>query len=558
MLTGGIVDDSVRRLVAGLGDAGVPVLAVQSDTYETVSTVGSVRGAIGPNSERKIATAIRQFEDHVDHQLLRERLAVARPTRVTPLMFEQTLLERARTDRRHIVLPEGRDDRILAAAEQLLLRGVADLTVLGDPDEVRARATALGLGLPGVTVIDPTTSEHRERFAEVYAQLRKHKGVAPLQAYDVMADVSYFGTMMIHQGLADGMVSGAAHTTAHTIRPAFEFIRTAPGVSLVSSAFLMCLADRVLVYADCAVVPKPDAGQLADIAVSAAATATLFDIEPRVAMLSYSTGQSGSGSDDRDEVGRARGHGQAEVAPGEGRGRPGQRGRDADPDARQAPVPGTRPTRHQPGESGEQQQARADGHARAGSPGAEVWNDGLQREADRREGTGLGSGRADCQAEDGRQRSDIPGAELVPDTGRAPSRPAHRGAEEQAARKSGHERKRKRGPMGEVGPEDRRQQDELDRHRQGQRLELRRLAGERGAEPGVHAEGPALGPVAERGSHPERGEGAESRHGVSPTLRGRPRARHSDTPSSSTTARYPRARSFSTASGARTQYGPRQ
>jgi phosphate acetyltransferase len=297
VLTGGIVDPSVRRLVAGLGDAGVPVLAVGTDTYETVATVGSVRGAIGPASERKIATAIRQFEDNVDHELLRERLEVTRPTRVTPLMFEQMLLERARADRRHIVLPEGNDDRVLAAAEQLLLRGVADLTLLGHPEEVAGRAAALGLGLPGVHLIDPSTSEHRERFAEVYAELRKHKGVLPMQAYDVMADASYFGTMMIHQGLADGMVSGAAHTTAHTIRPAFEFIRTAPGVSLVSSAFLMCLSDRVLVYADCAVVPRPDAGQLADIAVSAAATATLFGIEPRVAMLSYSTGESGTGSD---------------------------------------------------------------------------------------------------------------------------------------------------------------------------------------------------------------------------------------------------------------------
>ena len=146
VLTGGIVDPAVRRLVAGLGDAGVPVLAVGTDTYETVSAVGSVRGAIGPTSERKIATAIRQFEDHVDHDLLRERLEVARPTRTTPLMFEQALLERARADRRHIVLPEGNDDRVLAAAEQLLLRGVADLTVLGRPDEVAARAAALGLG----------------------------------------------------------------------------------------------------------------------------------------------------------------------------------------------------------------------------------------------------------------------------------------------------------------------------------------------------------------------------------------------------------------------------
>jgi phosphate acetyltransferase len=259
--------------------------------------VVNVPFTIGPTSERKIATAIRQFEDNVDHDLLRERLEVARPTRTTPLMFEQALLERARADRRHIVLPEGNDDRVLAAAEQLLLRGVADLTVLGRPEDVAARAATLGLGLPGVRVIDPATSEHRERFAEAYAELRKHKGVAPMQAYDVMADASYFGTMMIHQGLADGMVSGAAHTTAHTIRPAFEFIRTAPGVALVSSAFLMCLSDRVLVYADCAVVPRPDAGQLADIAVSAAATASLFGIEPRVAMLSYSTGESGSGSD---------------------------------------------------------------------------------------------------------------------------------------------------------------------------------------------------------------------------------------------------------------------
>jgi phosphate acetyltransferase len=297
VLTGGIVDPSVRRLVAGLGDVGVPVVAVDTDTYETVAAVGGVRGAIGPASERKIATAIRCFEDHVDHELLRERLEVTRPTRVTPLMFEQVLLERARTDRRHIVLPEGTDDRVLAAAEQLLLRGVADLTVLGREDEIRARATALSLTLPGVRMIDPATSEHRDRFAQVYVDLRRHKGIVPLQAYDVMADVSYFGTMMIHQGLADGMVSGAAHTTAHTIRPAFEFIRTAPGVSLVSSAFLMCLSDRVLVYADCAVVPKPDSGQLADIAISAAGTAAVFGIEPRVAMLSYSTGESGTGSD---------------------------------------------------------------------------------------------------------------------------------------------------------------------------------------------------------------------------------------------------------------------
>jgi phosphate acetyltransferase len=174
---------------------------------------------------------------------------------------------------------------------------VVELTLLGVESQVRARATALGLELPGVRIIDPATSPRLGAFAEIYYQLRKHKGVTPELAHETMIDASYFGTMMVRQGLADGMVSGALHTTAHTIRPAFELIRTAPGTSIVSSVFLMCLADRVLVYGDCAVLPNPDAEQLAEIAISAAATATMFGIEPRIAMLSYSTGQSGSGED---------------------------------------------------------------------------------------------------------------------------------------------------------------------------------------------------------------------------------------------------------------------
>jgi len=297
VLTGGAIDEPVMRLIDGFRGAGVPILSVDIDTYAAAQAVSAVRGAITPGSERKIATALGLFEEHVDIAALEERIELTRSTRVTPLMFTHELMERAATDRRHIVLPEGEEDRVLIAADQLLRRGVVDLTALGDPEVVRDRAASLGLELADLRIVDPRASEWRDDFAATYAELRKHKGVALPLARDLMEDVSYFGTMMVYKGMADGMVSGAAHTTAHTIRPAFEFIRTTPGVGIVSSVFLMLLADRVLVYGDCAVVPNPDAEQLADIAISSAATAAQFGIEPRIAMLSYSTGDSGSGAE---------------------------------------------------------------------------------------------------------------------------------------------------------------------------------------------------------------------------------------------------------------------
>ncbi len=213
------------------------------------------------------------------------------------MMFEYKILERAEANRKHIVLPEGTDERILRAAEILLRRDVVDITLLGNERAIRDEIGSLGLDLEKAATEDPAASRWLGDFAATYFELRRHKGISEDSARDTLTDVSYFGTMMVYKGIADGMVSGAAHTTAHTIRPSFEIIRTVPGCSIVSSVFFMCLADRVLVYGDCAVNPEPNPEQLADIAASSAATAMMFGVEPRVAMLSYSTGASGSGEE---------------------------------------------------------------------------------------------------------------------------------------------------------------------------------------------------------------------------------------------------------------------
>lgn len=298
VLTGGMEPEpKILSLIEGLKKPIFPIMLVDADTFTTATNVNSIVSVIHPESERKIVLALGVFESGVDVAELAERIAVVRSTRVTPIMFEYNLIERAKSDRRHIVLPEGVEDRILRAAEIVLRRNAADLTLLGNMDEIQKKIATLGLDLKRAQIIDPSRSEWLEDFGETFFQLRSHKGVPRDLARDTMLDVSYFGTMMVHKGLADGMVSGSVHTTQHTLRPAFEFIRTKPGYSLISSVFFMCLADRVLVYGDCAVNPNPNPEQLADIAIASAETAKAFGIEPRIAMLSYSTGESGKGED---------------------------------------------------------------------------------------------------------------------------------------------------------------------------------------------------------------------------------------------------------------------
>ncbi|MFG3348191.1 phosphate acetyltransferase [Streptomyces sp. NPDC048018] len=288
--------DEVLTLAARLAP-GTPVISVAGNSFPTATELFSLEGKLNAATPRKAETALGLFERHVDTADLLRRISVARSGRVTPMMFEHELLEQARADRRRVVLPEGTEERVLRAADVLIRRDVCDLTLLGDVETIRKKAADLSVDLGDTQLIDPQTSELRDSFAEKYARLRAHKGVTVELAYDVVSDVNYFGTLMVEQGLADGMVSGSVHSTAATIRPAFEIIKTKPDASIVSSVFFMCLADKVLVYGDCAVNPDPNAEQLADIAVQSAATAARFGVDPRIAMLSYSTGTSGSGAD---------------------------------------------------------------------------------------------------------------------------------------------------------------------------------------------------------------------------------------------------------------------
>jgi phosphate acetyltransferase len=299
LLTGGLtLEPQVQRLIEGSKKTWpIPIFSVDSDTYTTAIKAGSVRAALTPQNERKIASALGLFEAHVNISEVEDHIEVVHSSSVTPIMFEYNLIERAKAHQRHIVLPEGSERRILQASEILLRRQVVDITLLGKPEDIRQKISGLGLKLDEINIVDPMQSGLLEEYAMIYYEMRKHKGISEKMAQDTLTDPSYFGTMMVYKGAADGMVSGAVHTTGETIRPALQIIRTRSGVAIVSSVFLMCLADRVLVYGDCAVNPDPSAEQLADIAVSSAETAMIYGIEPRIAMCSYSTGESAKGRD---------------------------------------------------------------------------------------------------------------------------------------------------------------------------------------------------------------------------------------------------------------------
>lgn len=299
VLTGGLLpEDSIIKLIEGLSDI-IPILSVARGTFFVTNKIGTIRPRIYAENKEKIQTSIQEFEKHIPTKELAERLITFKAKGITPRMFQYNLLQKAKSSRKHIVLPEGLDERILLATKKLIDVDAVRITLLGNKEQIISKITELDIDLDinDINIVDPTNSVDFLDYATTLYELRKHKNVNLAMAKDLMEDVSYYGTMMVHKGDADGMVSGAIHTTQHTIRPALQFIKTKPGVSIVSSIFFMCLPNRVTVFGDCAINPNPNSEQLSEIAISSAATSAAFGIEPKVAMLSYSSGASGVGED---------------------------------------------------------------------------------------------------------------------------------------------------------------------------------------------------------------------------------------------------------------------
>ncbi|WP_405413877.1 phosphate acetyltransferase [Maribacter sp. Asnod1-A12] len=299
VLTGGLLpEESIIKLIEGLSDI-IPILSVARGTFFVTNKIGTIRPRIYAENKEKILTSIQEFEKHIPTKELAERLITFKAKGITPRMFQYNLLQKAKSSKKHIVLPEGLDERILLATKKLIDTDAVSITLLGNRELIIAKIVELDIDLNvnDIEIIDPTASDRFLDYATTLFELRKHKNVNLAMAQDLMEDVSYYGTMMVHKGHADGMVSGAIHTTQHTIRPALQFIKTKPGVSIVSSIFFMCLPNRVTVFGDCAINPNPNSEQLSEIAISSAATSAAFGIEPKIAMLSYSSGASGVGED---------------------------------------------------------------------------------------------------------------------------------------------------------------------------------------------------------------------------------------------------------------------
>ena len=297
LLSAGIAPDPrVWELTQAASATGLPILVADDNSYETANRVRDVDPGLPADDLARIDGVVNSIADALDASWLESLPGPARSRRLSPAAFRYQVVELARAAGASVVLPEGTEPRTLQAAVECAERGIARSVLLGPPDQVATAARGLGLQLPGgVSVVDP--QDVAERYVAPLTELRRHRGWTEDLAREHLTDPIMVGTMMLQQGEVDGLVAGALHTTAATVRPALQILGTKPGTRLVSSVFFMCLPDEVVIYGDCAINPRPDAEDLADIAIQSAASARAFGIEPRVAMISFSTGTSSAGSD---------------------------------------------------------------------------------------------------------------------------------------------------------------------------------------------------------------------------------------------------------------------
>ncbi len=298
ILSGGIaLNEPIINLLKDFSNIVIPIFSVEGDSYTTALLVDKISANITANNKRKITLAKGIFDANTNKDKMRKKFIDNTSHILTPIMFKYRLFEQAKQKKQKIILPESNDERILRAAEILIHRDIVNIVLLGDSDKIKKNCLKIDIDISKAEIIDPNNKVLKENFSQIFYEMRKEKGLNIHGARDSMSHVNYFATMMLYTGMVDGMVSGATHTTADTVRPALQIIKTKKDTSIVSSIFFMCLDTEVLIYGDCAVNLDPTAQELAQIAVSSADAAKLFGIDPKVALLSYSTGESGKGPD---------------------------------------------------------------------------------------------------------------------------------------------------------------------------------------------------------------------------------------------------------------------
>ena len=293
----GKLSKNVFLLLENMSNLDTIILSTSLDTYDIINKLDSLEAKLSKDEHLKISYAIDLIDESIDIDNLKTKLNANYDDIMTPFMFEHSIFQKAKLNLKNIILPEANDERILKASCFLQNKKIVNITLLGNEDDIINKSKSLGVDATNITIINPETYKAKNKMIKTLHELRKHKGLTKEGASDLLSDLTYFATMMVYMGYADGMVSGAIHTTANTIRPALQTIKTKKGINIVSSIFFMCMDTKVLIFGDCAINQNPNAQELAQIAISSEKSARQFGIIPKIAMMSYSSGDSGQGKD---------------------------------------------------------------------------------------------------------------------------------------------------------------------------------------------------------------------------------------------------------------------